>query len=174
MDKPNDLKPLSVFLRHAAIYKWRFGTAFVLMPLTAWLTVQGPALIQKAIDNGIKLADVNYVIESSIFYIAVLATAALVDCIQNILLQSAGIRSLKHLRDTVVHHICHLGKKDYDAKPLGVHLSRATSDVENIGETFLQGIHTVAIVSNISTPNRLRSGNRIHGTISSDNRIITS
>ena len=33
-----------------------------------------------------------------------------------------------------------MGKKEYDARPLGIHLSRATSDVENIGETFLQGI----------------------------------
>ena len=140
MENNKKLKPIAVFIRHAAIYKWRFGIAFSLMPLTAWLAIMGPAFLKDAIDNGIKELDVNYVIEISFYYLAVLAAAAILQCFQNILLQSAGIRTLKHLRNTIVHHVCHLGKKEYDARPLGIHLSRATSDVENIGETFLQGI----------------------------------
>ena len=131
---------IPLFLNHARRYKLRFLISFILMPLTAWLAVKGPSLIQDAIDNGIREGKVSYVIETSYLYLIVLFGLAIIKSIQNILLQTAGIRTLKDLRQTIVHHISHFGKKDYDAKPLGVHLSRATSDVENIGETFLQGI----------------------------------
>jgi ATP-binding cassette, subfamily B, multidrug efflux pump len=131
---------LNLFLTHARKYKLRFLVAFILMPLTACLSIAGPALVQSAIDDGIKLHDKNYVIEISFYYLIVLFFLAAVQALQNILLQSGGIRTLKDLRTTIVTHICHIGKKDFDQKPLGVHLSRATSDVENIGETFLQGI----------------------------------
>lgn len=110
------------------------------MPLTAFLAVKGPLIIQDTIDNGIQKQDLDYVINQSFLYLTVLFVLALVQATQNIILQSAGIRTLKDLRETIVHHISHFGKKDYDEKPLGVHLSRATSDVETIGEMFLQGI----------------------------------
>ena len=134
------VKPLPLFLEHAKKYKLRFLLAFSLMPLTAWLAVKGPAIVQDAIDNGIVPAKIEYVITSSYYYIIVLFSMAIIQAFQNILLQSGGIRTLRDLRSTIVAHISHIGKKDYDKKPLGVHLSRATSDVENIGETFLQGI----------------------------------
>ena len=132
--------PLNLFLTHARKYKLRFLVAFILMPVTACLSIAGPALVQSAIDEGIKFHDKNYVIEISFYYLIVLFFLAAVQALQNILLQTGGIRTLKDLRTTIVTHICHIGKKDFDQKPLGVHLSRATSDVENIGETFLQGI----------------------------------
>jgi ATP-binding cassette subfamily B multidrug efflux pump len=134
------ITPLSIFFQHARKYKFRFLLAFVLMPLTAWLAVKGPALIQDAIDNGIKGEDKDYVINISFYYLIVLFSLAGIQALQNILLQTGGIRTLKDLRSTIVTHICNIGKKDFDKKPLGVHLSRATSDVETIGETFLQGI----------------------------------
>lgn len=135
-----EITAIPLFLEHAKKYKLRFLISLGLMPVTAWLAVKGPSLIQDAIDNGIKKDDIEYVLSTSYFYLAVLASLSILQACQNILLQTSGIRTLRDLRQTIVHHICHIGKKDYDAKPLGVHLSRATSDVENIGETFLQGI----------------------------------
>ena len=136
----NKIKPIPLFLAHAKKYKLRFIISFLLMPVTAFLAVKGPSLIQSAIDNGIKKNDVSYVLEQSYLYLLILLSLGLVQATQNILLQTAGIRTLRDLRESIVHHISHYGKKDYEEKPLGVHLSRATSDVENIGETFLQGI----------------------------------
>ncbi|MCM8536823.1 MAG: ABC transporter ATP-binding protein/permease [Lentisphaeraceae bacterium] len=129
-----------LFLKYAKTYKYRFFISLALMPITAWLAVKGPALIQDAIDNGIKNLDTEYVLRISYFYLIVLVASSVQQAFQNILLQKSGIRTIRDLRKGVVHHICHIGKKDYDSKPLGVHLSRATSDVESIGETFLQGI----------------------------------
>jgi ATP-binding cassette, subfamily B, multidrug efflux pump len=133
-------KPVHIFLRHAAKYKVRFILSIILMPISAYLAVKGPSLIQEAIDFGIKKQDTPLVIKISFIYLGVLAISSIIQAFQNILLQTAGIRTLRSLRTEIVSHICHMGKKDFDKKPLGVHLSRATSDVENIGETFLQGI----------------------------------
>ena len=134
------VKPIPLFLKHAKKYKVRFITAFCLMPITALLTVKSLAIIQDSIDLGIRKSDVEYVIDQALLYLVILLSLAILQTIQNIVLQAGGIRTLRDLRTTVVHHISHFGKKDYDAKPIGVHLSRATSDVESIGETFLQGI----------------------------------
>ena len=131
---------IPLFLNHAKKYKLKFIISFLLMPVTAFLAVKGPSIIQNAIDFGIRKHDLEYLLDQSVLYLGILFSLGLVQATQNILLQTAGIRTLKDLRKTIVHHISHFGKKDYDAKPLGVHLSRATSDVENIGETFLQGI----------------------------------
>ena len=144
-----EITAIPLFLEHAKKYKLRFLISLGLMPVTAWLAVKGPSLIQDAIDNGIKKDDIEYVLSTSYFYLAVLASLSILQACQNILLQTSGIRTLRDLRQTIVHHICHIGKKDYDAKPLGVHLSRATSDVENIGETFLQGITYILSDSHI-------------------------
>ena len=136
----NDIQPIPLFIEHAKKYKLRFLFSLSLMPISAWLAVKGPSLVQDAIDNGIKKQDISHVLEVSYIYLIVLAGLSILQACQNIILQTSGIRTLRDLRKTIVNHICHIGKKDYDSKPLGVHLSRATSDVENIGETFLQGI----------------------------------
>ena len=110
------------------------------MPISAYLAVQGPAFIQKAIDLGYKNEDVDTLIHFAYLFIFVVGLDSLVSMVQNILLQSGGIRTLSELRKRVVEHVSFMGRGDYEKRPVGVLVSRATSDVESIGETFLQGV----------------------------------
>ncbi|WDE96313.1 ABC transporter ATP-binding protein [Lentisphaera profundi] len=136
----SDYRNLRTFVDAAKKYKTRFILSFFLMPISAWLAVQGPAFIQHAIDDGLKLGKADVLIHFATLYIFVVLGDTVVSAVQNLLLQSGGIRSLSELRKKVVEHISFMGRWDYEKRPSGVLVSRATSDIESIGETFLQGV----------------------------------
>ena len=133
----SDLKNLGTFTELAKKYKKRFILAFLLMPISVWLTIQGPAFVQQAIDDGFKAGRVDLLITFATLFIVVVLADALVSTFINILIQSGGIRSLSELRKKVVEHVSFMGRWDYEKRPTGVLVSRATSDVESIGETLL-------------------------------------
>jgi ATP-binding cassette, subfamily B, multidrug efflux pump len=143
----SDARNLRTFIDLAKKYKKRFLLSFMLMPLTAWLTVKGPSFVQHAIDDGFKLGRVDLLIKYASLFIIVVIAEAVVSTSINLLLQSGGIRSLKELRKKVVEHVSFMGRWDYEKRPTGVLVSRATSDVESIGETFLQGVSYLIIDS---------------------------
>ena len=125
------------FTRH---YKWRFLLAFALMPVYAALMSITPIVTQRAIDFGIVEGDLKYTIAAGFVYLGLVLLAFVTMIVQNISMQSAGIRTLAGIRAKVMRHICFLGKDRYDKQPLGVYVSRTTSDVEAIGETMTAGL----------------------------------
>jgi len=125
------------FTRH---YKWRFLLAFALMPVYAGLMSVSPIVTQRAIDFGIMEGDLKYTIAAGFVYLGLVLLAFVTMIAQNISMQSAGIRTLAGIRAKVMRHICFLGKGRYDKQPLGVYVSRTTSDVEAIGETMTAGL----------------------------------
>ena len=137
MFKNSALRP---FLEAAKTYRWLYIPSLLLLPCSVWLTVKGPDLIRQAIDDGIKKDDLDVLIQTSWFYLAILIIGSAAQTIQNLTMQKAGLLTLRDLREKVTHHISHLHRADFEKKPLGVFVSRATSDVEAIGETFIQGI----------------------------------
>jgi ABC-type multidrug transport system fused ATPase/permease subunit len=64
--------------------------------------------------------------------------------LQQVFVQTAGIRTLREIRETIVTHIAHLGKRDFEKRPVGVFVSRATSDVEAVGESLTTGLMSIA------------------------------
>lgn len=136
----SDIKNLGTFTDLAKKYKKRFIFSFLLMPLSVCLTILGPAFVQQAIDDGFKADRADLLIKYATLFIVVIIADALVSTLINVLIQSGGIRSLSELRKKVVEHVSFMGRWDYEKRPSGVLVSRATSDVESIGETFLQGV----------------------------------
>ena len=135
-----DYKLLGLFLRFTYKYKWRYLISFSLMPLIAYLNILGPSFVQKVIDIGIVNKDMAYIITTALAYLLVSLFIFISTIIQNIMLQHSGFHSLRDMRCSLIEHILSLSRRDYDSNPSGVYVSRTVSDVENIGETFLQGI----------------------------------
>ncbi len=119
------------------------------MPVCAVLAVAGPKLLQLVIDNGIKQNDTDAILRISLLYLASIVGLLVATVGQGVLLQMAGVRTLNDIRSAVVRHICRLGKSVFERRPLGVVVSRATSDVEAIGESLSSGI--VSIVQDLVT-----------------------
>lgn len=138
--KPTDRKLTSFFIQYAKTHKMRFYFAFILIPISTLLSISGPKLFQLAVDNGILKNDISYTIMISFAYLAIVILHYTCQVTQNISMQTAGIRTLRDMREALMKHISFIGKKHYDQHPTGVYVSRATSDIEAVGETFLHGV----------------------------------
>lgn len=131
------------FLQEAKKYKWLFIFSLILLPISGWLTVKGPDLIGEAIDEAINVANIPLLIKTAWIYLLILALGTIAQTLQSILMQKGGILTLRNLRERVTRHISNIHRADFEKKPLGVFVSRATSDVEAIGETMIQGISDI-------------------------------
>ena len=94
----SDVNNFKTFLNEAKKHKLRFTTAFILMPIGVGLAVQGPAFVQKAIDDGFKTGNAEALIQFSLLFLGVVILEAITNTTVNVLIQSGGIRSLRELR----------------------------------------------------------------------------
>lgn len=128
------------FLRYAMRHKRLFIFSFIMMPLYAWLLAAAPKVMQSAVDEGILKGDIPLTVRSAFVYLGCIVGAFVAVVLQNWAMQAAGIRTLNDLREAVMAHISKLGKDQFGTRPLGVYVSRATSDIEAIGETMTAGL----------------------------------
>jgi ATP-binding cassette, subfamily B, multidrug efflux pump len=128
------------FLRFTRKHKRLFIFSFLLMPIYAWLLAAAPKVMQGAVDEGILKGDIPLTVRSAFIYLACILGAFVAVALQNLAMQTAGIRTLNDLRESVMSHISKLGKDQFEKRPLGVYVSRATSDIEAIGETMTAGL----------------------------------
>jgi ATP-binding cassette subfamily B protein len=138
-----DRKLTAFFLSEARKHKREFMIAFILMPFCSILATVGPKILQLTIDEGIAAADEKkLLIYSLIFLVTSCASVALL-MTQSLVMQIGGIRTLKEIRHSLVRHISRLGKSAFERTPLGVFVSRATSDVEAVGESVSSGLMSI-------------------------------
>lgn len=128
------------FLRYTVRHKRLFVISFIMMPIYAWLLAAAPKVMQGAVDDGILKGDIPLTVRASFVYLGCILGAFVAVVIQNWAMQAAGIRTLNDLREAVMEHISKLGKDQFEQRPLGVYVSRATSDIEAIGETMTAGL----------------------------------
>ena len=136
----SDRKLTAFFLGFAARHKWRFLLSVLAMPIYAYLVAEAPNVMRRAIDDGIMAGDRAATIRHSLVYLGCMVGGALGLVAQHWFMQSGGIRTLTHMREAVMRHILGQGRAEYDKRPLGVYVSRSTSDVEAIGETMTAGL----------------------------------
>ncbi|MFT5130049.1 MAG: ATP-binding cassette subfamily B multidrug efflux pump [Rhodothermales bacterium] len=128
------------FMRYAMRHKRLFIFSFIMMPLYAWLLAAAPKVMQSAVDEGILKGNIPLTVRSAFIYLGCILGAFVAVVLQNWAMQAAGIRTLNDLREAVMAHISKLGKDQFETRPLGVYVSRATSDIEAIGETMTAGL----------------------------------
>jgi ATP-binding cassette subfamily B protein len=140
----SDRKLMSFFVREARKHGLGFLVAFLLMPICAVLAVSGPKLFQLTIDNGVIAGNASYLTRAAMGFLVVVLLRTILVPLQQVFVQTAGIRTLREIRATIVKHIAHLGKRDFEKRPVGVFVSRATSDVEAVGESLATGLMSIA------------------------------
>ena len=138
-----DRKLMKFFVNEARKHRRAYLLAFSLMPVVAVLTASGPKIVQLAVDRGMAAGSLKVLTTMALFYLMVVFLRLVIEPIQAIMIQTAGIRTLREMRLSVVEHISRLGKATYDRYPIGVLVTRATSDVEAIGETLATNIMSI-------------------------------
>ncbi|MEN0068103.1 MAG: ABC transporter ATP-binding protein [Myxococcota bacterium] len=136
------LTKLLPYLRSESPY---YIVAMALAPLSAMLTVVQPYLLKRAIDEGIVPGDVDAILAIAMMFLGAVFISFVAEAGYTLAISYGATRSITQLRDEVFRHTLSLAPSFFDREPTGRLLTRATSDVESLGETLSAGAFTIVL-----------------------------
>ena len=113
----------------------------VIAPIAAYR----PYLIKTIIDDNIKIADSQGVINNSVLFIGLLILETILSFAFGYLTFWLGQSIIKDLRNSLFNHIIRLELTYFDKTPIGNSTTRTISDIETINAVFSEGIITIFI-----------------------------
>jgi ATP-binding cassette subfamily B protein len=128
------------FLGHFRPYRRQVILGLSLIPVSVVFAILFPWLIMHIIDNQL----VPMQSEGLVFWCMALAGVLignfLADAVFNYSLQSAAQYAIRDIRAEMFNRVLHFPRRYFDKTPMGVTLTRLTSDLEAISESFTQGL----------------------------------
>jgi len=121
-----------------------FILALILTPIVMVSSLAQPYIVKVAIDDHLTADGSSGLTQIALIFLAAVTTRYLVEGGYSISLTIAGQRTIKRLRAGIYRHLTSLSASFFDREPAGVLLTRATSDVEALGNALTAGM--VAIV----------------------------
>jgi ATP-binding cassette subfamily B multidrug efflux pump len=140
MIKAPDLLHLKHFYHYASRYKTTAVIGLLMMPISVIANLLFPWLVIQVIDEHLtpgKYAGLMYLI---FIMLIVLVVNYIADAIYTYCLRMTGQKAVFDIRMALFERILKLPKTYFDKTPTGVTLSRLTSDLEVIGESFVLGV----------------------------------
>lgn len=136
------VRKLAPYLRPDALL---YVVAFVLAPVSAALTVVQPLLLKTVIDDYVVPGNLNGLQTAALLYLAAVVAAFATEASYTVALSHAASRTIARLRDRIYQHSLSLAQSFFDRVPTGRLLTRATSDVDALGETLTAGAITIVL-----------------------------
>jgi len=133
---------------------WTFGLALMLTPVAAALSLVQPVLLKRAIDShvvpGISGEVEIPVAVDGLFGVALLYLGAVVvgyvmEGAYVMVLAWGGQRTIVRIRSAIYRHLLSLRQRFLDRQPAGKLMTRATSDVDALGEAFGSGVINIIL-----------------------------
>ncbi|CAH6855738.1 ABC transporter permease [Vibrio chagasii] len=140
MLKGVDLKYLKHFFKFAKKYKGSAILGIAMLPLSVITSLLFPWLIIQVIDVQLSHGDMDGLLEYIFYLVAVLIVSYVVDTTYAYNLRKTGQYTITDMRSVLFARVLKLPRSYFDNTPIGVTLSRLTSDLETIGETFVQSV----------------------------------
>ncbi|CAH6891682.1 ABC transporter permease [Vibrio chagasii] len=140
MLKGVDLKYLKHFFKFAKKYKGSAIMGIAMLPLSVITSLLFPWLIIQVIDVQLSHGDMDGLLEYVFYLVAVLIVSYVVDTTYAYNLRKTGQYTITDMRSVLFARVLKLPRSYFDNTPIGVTLSRLTSDLETIGETFVQSV----------------------------------
>jgi len=122
-----------------------FGIALALTPATAGISLIQPWLLKKVIDDHIVPGVGAGLMALAFAYLGAVVAAYVLEGAYVMLLAWGGQRSIVRLRSGVYRKILGLRQSFLDGQPAGKLLTRATSDVDALGEAFSSGLINIVL-----------------------------
>ena len=122
-----------------------FGVAVLLTPLTLGLGLAQPWLLKQAIDGHIMQGELDGLQTLAGAYLACIVLGYGVEAAFGTAMGVAGQRTVYRLREHIFRHLLALSARFFDRRPAGELLTRATSDVESLGESLSSGVVTLVV-----------------------------
>lgn len=140
MLKGVDVKYLKHFFQFAKKYKRTALLGIAMLPLTVATSLLFPWLIIQIIDVHLTQGDMNGLLEHATYLVLVLIASYIVDTTYAYNLRKTGQYTITDMRSVLFERVLKLPRSYFDNTPTGVTLSRLTSDLETIGESFVQSV----------------------------------
>lgn len=119
---------------------WAFAVALTLTPAAAGLSLVQPWLLKKAIDEHVVPGIADGLTALALAYLAAVIVAYLLEGGYVLALAWGGQRSIVRLRSGIYRRLLELKQSYLDRQPAGQLMTRATSDVDALGEAFSSGL----------------------------------
>jgi len=136
------MRRLWPFLRPDA---WTFALALLLTPAAAGLSLVQPWILKKVIDEHIVPGVADGLMSLALLYLGAVVAAYLLEGGYVLSLAWGGQRSIVRLRSGIYQKILGLSQSYLDRQPAGRLLTRATSDVDALGEAFSMGLINIIL-----------------------------
>jgi len=117
----------------------------LLAPTSALVVIAQPYLLKLAIDDAIIPGDIPLIRTMALYYLAAVVGAFVIEVVYSIAMSYAALNTIADLRRDVFGHTLSLKQGFFDKQPTGRLLTRATSDVEALGETLTAGAITIVL-----------------------------
>ncbi len=140
MLKGIDVKYLKHFFKFAKKYKNSALLGIAMLPLTVITSLLFPWLIIQVIDVQLSQGNIDGLQTYVIYLLIVLIASYVVDTTYAYNLRKTGQMTITDMRSVLVARVLKLPRSYFDNTPTGVTLSRLTSDLETIGESFIQSV----------------------------------
>ena len=140
MIKSLDLRYLKHFYLYAKSYKKPAFIGLMMMPLSIVCNLLFPWLIIQVIDTKLMAGQLGGLYTLIFWMIIVLCINYLADAFYSYFLRKTGQLTVFEMRSALFRRILRLPRTYFDKTPTGISLSRLTSDLESIGESFVLGV----------------------------------
>ncbi len=136
----SDLRLLEVFFKYLKPHKTWVIIALSAVPFTTGASVLIPFLLVHIVDEYIVVGNLSGLYLMSILFAGAVLLGYLADGAYSFSLQNAGQRSIADMRRALFEHTIRLPRSYFDTHPIGVTLSRLTSDMETMGESIAASV----------------------------------
>jgi ATP-binding cassette subfamily B multidrug efflux pump len=131
---------VSRFLGHFRPYRKQVALGVGLIPVSVAFSILFPWLIMKIIDEQLVPGHTEGLMFAAFALAGVLVGNYIADAVFNYSLQSAAQHAIADIRADMFNRVLHFPRRYFDKTPMGVTLTRLTSDLEAISESFTQGL----------------------------------
>jgi ATP-binding cassette subfamily B protein len=140
VNSKSNLQLFQLLLPYFKPHSLKILIALLLIPLSSITFAAQPYILQRAIDDSLK----NFNLEKLYFYVLLLFVAVFLNFIvqssQFWLINLIGQNSVADLRLNLFDHLQKLPMTYFDKTPVGRNVSRITSDIEQLSESFAGGV----------------------------------
>lgn len=117
--------------------------AFAMAPIGTALAIAQPFVMKQAIDAHVLTGDIAGLRRTALLYLLAVLAGFAAETVYNMAIARAAIGTISRVRRAVYHHSVGLAQTWFDRVPTGRLLTRATSDIEALGETLTAGAVTL-------------------------------
>lgn len=140
MLKAADVQYLKHFFKYAKKYKRSALLGITMLPFSVVTSLLFPWLIIQVIDVHLTQRNMEGLLLHIFYLLLVLIANYVVDATYSYNLRKTGQYTITDMRSVMFERVLKLPRSYFDNKPTGVTLSRLTSDLETIGDSFVQSI----------------------------------